>query len=244
MSKLDEINYIDKVVCVSGIDRDAFDDYLFRKPYSDVKCSEYLADISQILQFLPPSPAKILDLGCGSGWSTEIFAKCGYQAIGLDIADDCIAMARRRPNYDGRLTFHKHDFENALQETDFDAVVIYDALHHADNEVKVLQQAFMAIKDGGVMLILEPGVGHAQSAGSLSAMAKYGTTEKDMPFSYYKPLLLDIGFRSVTQYLRIRQLPIVDISSAVGPYHQIQNLTGLCFETASNGLSSLGVARK
>jgi SAM-dependent methyltransferase len=38
----------------------------------------------------------VVDLGCGSGLGTEIFARQGYQMLGIDISEAMIAMARIR----------------------------------------------------------------------------------------------------------------------------------------------------
>ena len=244
MSKNDEINYITSVATKDKVPVDAFIDYLARKPYSDVKCWEYLMDISQILSVLPPTPARLLDLGCGSGWTTEIFARCGYDSLGLDIAPDFITIAQTKVIPNLPLRYACHDYENSIPFGVFDCAVIFDALHHADNPDRVLAAASGALRTGGTLVILEPGAGHSTTADSLAVMAKYGTTEKDMPYSYYKEFLHQSTFVNPRQYLRIRQLPLTNLDSMVGPYHQIQNLTGLCFETAKNGLTSLVVATK
>jgi hypothetical protein len=75
-------------------------------------------------------------------------------------------------------------------------------------------------------------------------MEKYGTTEKDMPYSFFKPFLVQAGFVNVRQLIRTRMLPLINLDTNVGPYEQIQHFTGLVFETALNGLSSLVVAQK
>ena len=42
-----------------------------------------------------PAGAKILDVGCGSGWLSEYFARLGYQVKGIDISPDLIADVSR-----------------------------------------------------------------------------------------------------------------------------------------------------
>ncbi len=244
MSKNDEIEYIQTVARTESVPVDTFSDYLARKPFSDAKCWEYLADFAQILAQLPVAPARLLDLGCGSGWTTEMFARCGYNAVGVDIAPDFIALANRKlaPGLD--LHFKCHDYERSVPFGEFDCVVIFDALHHADDPSLVVHRAAEALRPGGTFVVLEPGAGHSTTADSIGVMEKYGTTEKDMPFSFFSPFLCQAGFTNVRQYLRVRQLPLVNLATAVGPYHQIQHATGLCFEVAQNGLTSLVVAQK
>lgn len=38
----------------------------------------------------------IVDLGCGSGLSAQVFAQAGYQVFGVDLSEDLIAIARNR----------------------------------------------------------------------------------------------------------------------------------------------------
>jgi 2-polyprenyl-3-methyl-5-hydroxy-6-metoxy-1,4-benzoquinol methylase len=244
MAKADEINYINTVSVQEKVSRDDFAQYLFNKPYSDPRCWEYLIDIGQILSRLPPKPARILDLGCGSGWTTEIFAKCGYEVVGVDISEDFVKIAQMRPTYGGRLSFTCHDFEGELALGNFDGVVIFDALHHADDPAKVIARAHSAINAGGSIIIMEPGAGHSKTEDSMAAVRKYGTSEHDMPFSYFAPILTKAGFKDVKQFIRVRQLSLINLSNPVGPFEQIQHAVGLAYETALNGLTSLATARK
>ncbi len=126
-----------------------------------------------------PPPARLLDLGCGSGWTTEIFARCGYNSLGLDIAPDFIDIATKRSSATANLEFRCHDYEEHIPFGEFDCVVIFDALHHAEKPDRVIQNAAAVLKPSGTFVVLEPGAGHSKTADSLSVMAKYGTTEKD-----------------------------------------------------------------
>jgi hypothetical protein len=69
-------------------------------------------------------------------------------------------------------------------------------------------------------------------------MAKYGTTEKDMPYTYVRYLLLAAGFASVQQYVRIRQQSCVDLAAPSGVYEQIQHVVSLLHQTIHAGLTS------
>ena len=58
-----KISYIGTVSQVEGINPMEFINYLAKKPYLDVKPGDYLLDIAQMINFLPPKPARLLDLG-------------------------------------------------------------------------------------------------------------------------------------------------------------------------------------
>ena len=248
MMKQDEIDYIKTVVEKDKMDSNTFLEYLYSKPYSDNQCWLYLVDMGQTLKFLPPKPARVLDLGVGSGWTSEILAKCGYSVVGIDINPDMIALSQRRlnslPSASIDLKFHVADFEKPIPFGPFDAAVSYDSLHHAENEMLLIQRVFDVLKPSAVFVMIEPGKGHSLAEYSIQAMKKYGTTEKDMPFEHVEPLLKKAGFKSVSQYLRIGLLDCVDISSKSAYPQQETFFKGLCWNTTKLGLSSIIVARK
>ena len=66
--------------------------HALNKPFSDPNCWMYFLDIGGILSFLPEPPAKLLDLGAGSGWTSIFFAKRGYEVTSQDIAAQIIRL--------------------------------------------------------------------------------------------------------------------------------------------------------
>ena len=197
-------------------------------------------DVAQILALLPPAPSKMLDVGVGSGWTSELFAKAGYQVLGLDISSDMIDLAKQR---NCSAEFMVSDYEVGPIPGKFDVAVIYDALHHADNERLVVKNVFDALSDDGVFITVEPGAGHSKTADSIQAIEKYGTTEKDMPFHHQRTLMMEVGFGSVEQYIRMSQTPFEDVASMKGSLTQIRHSFTLAYGS-STGLTSIVVARK
>lgn len=221
MAKSDEVNYIQKVAEVEGIDVAGFNDYLQKKPFSDPHCGLYLSDIAQTFDLLPPPPGRLLDIGVGSGWTSELFARRGYDVLGLDISPDMITLANKRaaPN----LSFQVCDYEAGPVPSGFDAAVIYDSLHHADDEYLVMKNVFEALKPGGVFITIEPGTGHSTSKESLEVMRKYGTTEKDMPYTLQRKLMLKAGFGEVRRYVRRSQIAPINVATIRGVVLQAYN---------------------
>lgn len=241
MAKSDEINYITKVAEIESVSVTSFKGYLFNKPYSDARCGEYLMDIAQIMRLLPQPPARLLDVGVGSGWTSELFARRGYDVLGLDISPDMIEIAGERvaPN----LAFEVCDYESGTVPKGFDVAIIYDALHHADDTAAVIRNIHDALVEGGMLITIEPGAGHSTTADSIEVMRKYGTTEKDMPASLQRSLMNEAGFGKVRQYLRLSQMPLGDIATLDGTLDQVRHNVSLTYESA-NGMTSIVVATK
>jgi ubiquinone/menaquinone biosynthesis C-methylase UbiE len=195
MAKAGEINYL-KMVGDPGIA------HAVNKPFSDVHCGDYLMAIGLIRKLLPPPRARLLDLGCGTGWSSCLYAKMGYDVVGQDIAPDMVHYANVNKQYYQveNVKFVVNDYEELVFKNEFDGAVFFDALHHAIDERLALTKAFAALKPGGVCITREPGHGHAGQESSIEAMEKYGVTEKDMPPDKIMALGREIGFRRTAVY--------------------------------------------
>jgi SAM-dependent methyltransferase len=168
----------------------------YDKPFSHFSCSKNLVDLGIIMAVLPPPPARLLDLGCGTGWTSAFFARRGYQVTGQDIAPDMIHWAKRnKRRYEAEhLDFVVGDYETLNFSEPFDTAVFYDSLHHASDERAALESAFRALRPGGTLVTHEPGSGHSKSPESLRAMELYGVTEKDMPPARIRDLCRQVGF--------------------------------------------------
>lgn len=196
MSKLAEQNYL----AVTG---EAGKEHNLGKPFSDIWCGMNLASIGTIMTLLPDPPARILDMGCGGGWTSVFFAKRGYEVVGQDIAQDMIDLANQNKANHGlgaNLSFVCRDYEETKAESEFDAVLFYDCLHHADDERAALKTAYRALKPGGIVITHEPGEGHSISPGSIEAMEVFGVSERDMPPHLIISQGKAVGFKSSRIY--------------------------------------------
>ncbi len=167
------------------------------KPFSDINCGEFLMGIGGVMSLLPKPPAKLLDLGCGTGWTSVFFAKTGYEVTGVDISEDSISYANKRKEGEklGNLNFIVSDYEDLKFNEEFDAVVFFDSLHHSVDEALAIKMAFGSLKKGGVCITSEPGKGHSKQPTSINAMEKFNVTEKDMPPGKIIKLAKKVGFK-------------------------------------------------
>lgn len=166
---------------------------------------------------LPPG-ARILDVGCGSGWLCEYFARFGYNVTGIDISPDLIELARERlrklPYGADHETgtayrFLVHDIEAAALDETFAAIVCYDSLHHFADEHAVLKNLFAMLEYGGQLFVMEgerPPTGSATEEELRGVMAQYETLESPFAREYLLSLLRENGFVNVGDYLSVNGL--------------------------------------
>lgn len=168
------------------------------KPFSDEYCGMNLASIGLIMSLLPPPPARILDFGCGGGWTSIFLALRGYRVTGQDIAPDMIDLARENSVRNGltsdSIDFVCGDFESLDGTGEFDGAIFFDCLHHADDEALAIRTAYAALKPGGLLITHEPGEGHATNPASIAAMERFGVNERDMPPKLIVKRGLEAGF--------------------------------------------------
>ncbi len=185
----------------------------------DADTFRHFCDFANVAQALALPPAsRLLDVGCGSGWLSEYFARLGYDATGLDISPDLIEVARERVErvpYGAdhetplRCRFLVHDVEDAPLEEQFDAVICYDSLHHFEDERAVIKNLAAMTRYGGSLFILEgdrPEEGSENEEELLEVMRNFGTLESPFSRDYLRALLDSCGFAVVGDYVSVNGL--------------------------------------
>ena len=141
--------------------------WLRTKPYSAppnqelMRCLRTFAHLVQLLQL--GLRAEVLDVGCGPGWLSELLARCGYSVTGIDISPDMVEIARERiaalgeigEGIEAQAEFHALPVRELPWSSRFDAAILYDTMHHFDNEVETLEVIRRALVPGGQLFIHE-----------------------------------------------------------------------------------------
>ncbi|MEI6807788.1 MAG: class I SAM-dependent methyltransferase [bacterium] len=196
MSKQAEIDYFGQM-------SEQARDFVRRKPFSADQRGAYLLDMGQLLTVIRKPPARLLDLGCGSGWTSAMFALSGYEVLGVDIAPAAIKLAGDI-NAGSGARFSVCDFEALPFQNEFDIAILYDCLHHAESPGAVISQVFKALKPGGEIAVVEPGKGHHMSTTAQQAIRECGVTERDMPPALTRKLLMEADFRQIRTFPRVQ----------------------------------------
>jgi len=96
-----------------------------------------------------------LEIGCGTGMFTEMFARTGARIIAVDISPDLLKKANARGLPEDRVRFLQRRFEDCDVEGPFDAVIGSSILHHLEPE-PTYAKIYELLKPGGVMSFAEP----------------------------------------------------------------------------------------
>lgn len=191
----------------------------YRNEGMDEDTHRHFCDFANIAVTLAlPPGSRILDVGCGSGWLSEYFARLGYVVKGIDISPDLIAMSEERvvrvpygADHETplRCTFAVHDVEAAPLPEKFDAILCYDSLHHFEDERAVVNNLAAMLDVGGLLFILEgerPPAGSASETELVEVMAEFGTLESPFDFGYLRQVLDENGFAVIGDYVSVNGL--------------------------------------
>jgi 2-polyprenyl-3-methyl-5-hydroxy-6-metoxy-1,4-benzoquinol methylase len=105
-----------------------------------------------------PNSARVLDLGCGWGLSSEIFATMGCRVTAVDINQKFVELvARRSARLDLGIEVINSNFDDLHLDKQFDLIVFYECLHHALKPWALLEKSASWLAPGGkIALAGEP----------------------------------------------------------------------------------------
>jgi SAM-dependent methyltransferase len=206
----------------------AADLWLRTKPFSAPtgrELAECLRTFSHLVERLDLGLRdQVLDVGCGPGWLSEFLARCGYSVTGVDVSEDMVEIARSRlaaieepvgVGIDAVAEFHAMPVLELPWEARFDAAVLYDAMHHLDDEVETLKVIRRTLVPGGRIFIHEgvrPEPGSEGEQILIDEMKEYGTLESPFDAEYLVAVVAEAGFTNVTRFAAVDEL--LDVSAA------------------------------
>ena len=104
-----------------------------------------------------------LEIGCGTGVFTEMFAASGAKIVAVDISQELLAWAREKNLPAEQVQFLEKRFEDCDSIGPFDAIIGSSVLHHLDIK-SALDNIYQLLKPNGIMSFTEPNMLNPQIA--------------------------------------------------------------------------------
>lgn len=112
--------------------------------------------VNKICVTLKPG-AKILDLGCGTGYLSREFLSKGYDVTGLDLSEEMIQTFEESiaPSLKSQVQLLVGNAEEFLlqNQDEYNVIILSAILHHLFDYESVLRQVCARFSSGGILLI-------------------------------------------------------------------------------------------
>lgn len=105
-------------------------------------------------------PARVADIGCGSGWALISLAKTypRLEAEGIDLDRESIETARANAAAEGvsdRVSFDVRDVVDPVLQGRYDLVTLFESLHHFPDPAGALRTLRWLLREDGIVLLTE-----------------------------------------------------------------------------------------
>lgn len=150
-----------------------------------------------------PGPISVLDVGAGTGRSRQIYIDSASRYVGVDLADEAVACARRRHPESEWVVADACDL--GFPDETFDVVAFSSVLHHIPGFDRAVREAVRVLKPGGSVFAFDPNLLHPAMAlfrwPKSPLYSPVGVSPNESPML---PSVLRRGFRNAG-LVRIRQ---------------------------------------
>lgn len=94
--------------------------------------------------------ARVLDIGCGTGWVSIALAKLGYRVTGTDLASNAMrALAQTHPH----VRWVGGHFENVDVGHDYDLAVCMETVAHVPDQIAFAKRIAGLLRPGGTLIL-------------------------------------------------------------------------------------------
>jgi len=159
-------------------------------------------------KFLPP-PAKVLEVGCGTGNVSSFLSEKGYEVTGCEYYSEAITRA-----WPGFQIVQGDAIDLPFEANSFDIVGLFDVIEHFQDDLAPVSEAVRVLRKDGIIVITVPAGEELWSCVDEAALHKrrYTVSEIGRLFSRagVRPLLTEYMFMSLflpMKYMRGRRKP-------------------------------------
>lgn len=195
-----------------------------------------LFDLSTLLLLLDCRPGdRVLDLGAGPGFSSEMLARLGYDVIAIDPDHASLQANRRRPSWDpqridGTIRVVQGIAERLpIAAASVDGILGMNVLHHLEDLPGATEELARVLRPGGRAVFAEPGLDHLQQEETRRAIREHGEDDRAFDVLRFLTTARGSGFReamlTATLQSPLRLLPIEEVELYRSGQHPRPHMT-------------------
>jgi len=196
----------------------------------------WLFDLATVLLLLDCRPGdRVLDLGAGSGFSSEMLARFGYRVVAIDPDLGALTNNRARPLFDRGRIEGEVTVTGAVAEAlpfgdaTFDGVLAMNVLHHVPDLPATTHELARVTRPGCRVVFCEPGLDHMQAGETQRAVVEHGETDQPFDVLAFLSAARGLGFPeamlSATLQSPLRLLPVQEVDLYASGQHPRAHMT-------------------
>jgi 2-polyprenyl-3-methyl-5-hydroxy-6-metoxy-1,4-benzoquinol methylase len=149
-----------------------YKDYGFTSSEASHMHAHFMPKVFELCGPLPPG-TRVLDVGCGNGFTAGLFLARGWRVTGVDLSESGIKLAREKyPAGRFEVTGAGDDLLEKLKEPPFDVVVSTEVIEHLYAPRAYVRGIYSALKPGGRFICTTPYHGYLKNL-MLSVLNKW-----------------------------------------------------------------------
>jgi SAM-dependent methyltransferase len=150
-----------------------------------------------------PASSLIIDVGCGSGWTSLFLAEAGYRVVGYDLVPANVKLAQTRAaRWSSSARFEVADMEALPPGEAANAALIFDSLHHSARQRQALNSVAGRLTPTGWVLLGEATWLHRFSGDARSVTRERGWLERGIAMSGLRSDLRAAGFGDIRRFFQ------------------------------------------
>ena len=158
-----------------------------------------------------PADARVLDVGCGSGWATRLLAERAVngRVTGIDISDEMVRLAR-----ESSLMFSNVDYQTAsaerlpFEDGEFTHAFSMESLYYYANIGAALKEIYRTLRSGGIFVtVLDL---YLESRASHQWVEQLKVPVQLLGIADYRSLFAEAGFVKVRDQRLFDPRPVPD----------------------------------
>ncbi len=155
--------------------------------------------------------ARVLDIGCGSGWATRLMADYAFEGrvTGIDISDEMVQLARESSKDQSNVDYEVASAEQlSFADNEFSHAFSMESLYYYRNIPQALSEIHRVLKPGGLFVAVvdlywENEATH-QWIDTLNVPVELLSTDD------YRSLFIDAGFENIRDERILDPRPVPD----------------------------------
>lgn len=120
-----------------------------------VRLAAAVREVLAAVNARPGAPARVLDVGAGTGNLTAHFLAAGAFVVAADVSSECLRVVREKFGHTGRLETQLIDGRSLapLSDAAFDVAACYSVLHHVPDYLALVDEMARVVRIDGLVYI-------------------------------------------------------------------------------------------